>query len=120
MGVKGFSTALTRSFYFAWLTTLVSAGGTYYILARLFPQASYVENKDLKFKEWDQETVESWATARRIGDTAGAADLSTLDRNNLAEEDGQDDKGVEGADGSGKKDEHTVSAVAVLPGSKWA
>lgn len=61
MGVKKVSTGITRSFYFAFITTGLGAGLTYYLLARLFPQKTYLENRDLKFYEWTPEEVEVYA-----------------------------------------------------------
>ncbi|WVQ81583.1 hypothetical protein IAT38_003707 [Cryptococcus sp. DSM 104549] len=58
MGVKGFSTSLIRSFYFAFLTTGAAAGLTYYLLATLIPQENYKRNKGLKFREWTEEEIE--------------------------------------------------------------
>ena len=72
MGVKGFSTSLKRSFFFAWITSLVGAALTYYLLARFFPQRSYTANASQKWGEWTQEKVEAWSNARRVGDREGA------------------------------------------------
>ena len=61
MGVKGFGTGVIRSFYFAFITTGTAAGLTYYLLARLFPQKTYIDNKHLSFFEWTPEEVEVYA-----------------------------------------------------------
>lgn len=58
MGVKGFSTGVVRSFYFAFITTGCASGLSYYLLARLFPQENYKRFKGLKFREWTEEEVE--------------------------------------------------------------
>ncbi|WWC97765.1 hypothetical protein V866_004651 [Kwoniella sp. B9012] len=58
MGVKGFSTGVIRSFYFAFITTGCAAGLTYYLLATIFPQPNYKINKGTKFREWTEEEVE--------------------------------------------------------------
>lgn len=64
MGVKGFSTGVIRSFYFAFITTCLAAGLTYYLLARFFPQKSYILNLDNKFYEWTPEEVEVYAAGK--------------------------------------------------------
>lgn len=80
MGVKGFGLALRRSFFFAWITTMVGAALTYYILAIVFPQASYVENKGKKFSEKPQEEIEQWSKMRRSG-----GEIEEVDREKDAE-----------------------------------
>ncbi|EIW67149.1 hypothetical protein TREMEDRAFT_57660 [Tremella mesenterica DSM 1558] len=56
--------ALTHSYYFAFITTGVAAGGTYYLLVRLFPQPNYLLNKDIPFREWSQDEVEIYAAGK--------------------------------------------------------
>lgn len=58
MGVKGFSTGVIRSFYFAFITTGCASGLSYYLLARFFPQENYRRFKGLRFREWTEEEVE--------------------------------------------------------------
>lgn len=58
MGVKGLSTGVVRSFYFAFITTGCVSGLSYYLLARFFPQENYKRFKGLKFHEWTEEEVE--------------------------------------------------------------
>jgi hypothetical protein len=70
MGVSGFSEGVTKSFYFAFITSAFAAGLTYYLLARFIPQTSYLAHKDEKFREWTEEEVEEWAIAKRQGMTA--------------------------------------------------
>jgi NCS1 family nucleobase:cation symporter-1 len=60
MGVE-VSVGVQKSFYFAFITTGVAAGLTYYLLCRLFPPANYTMQKGLKFKEWSQGEVEVFA-----------------------------------------------------------
>lgn len=114
MGVKGFSTSLKRSFFFAWITSLLGAAVTYYLLARLFPQRSYVANKDEKWGEWTQEKVEAWTTARRLGDREAAEAVEEDDKAIGASElvlDNSEDKEVEAAGDGPKRDK---AGVAVL------
>lgn len=61
MGKLDVSIGVQRSFYFAFITSGTGAGLTYYLLARFFPQTSYLENKGLKFAEWSQDEVETYA-----------------------------------------------------------
>jgi len=61
MGAIELGVPAQRSFYFAFITSGAGAGLTYYLLARFWPQASYVEYKGLKFKEWSQDEVEVYA-----------------------------------------------------------
>jgi len=72
MGLDGVKLSVRRSFYFAWITSLFGAAATYYLLARFFPQKSYVMNKNEKWGEWTQDKVEAWGAARRRGDRDGA------------------------------------------------
>jgi hypothetical protein len=72
MGLDGVKLSVRRSFYFAWITSLLGAATTYYLLARLFPQNSYKMNKNEKWSEWTQDKVEAWSKARRMGDREGA------------------------------------------------
>lgn len=58
MGVKGFSTGVIRSFYFAFITTGCASGLSYYLLAKFFPQENYRRFKGLRFREWTEEEVE--------------------------------------------------------------
>ena len=85
MGVKGFSTGVVRSFYFAFITTGIAAGLTYYLLARFFPQANYVANKGLKFKEWSQDEVEMYAAGKReiVPPTRASASPSVEEKTDL-------------------------------------
>lgn len=115
MGVKGFSTSLKRSFFFAWITSLLGAAITYYLLARLFPQASYKANKDAKWGEWSQDKVEAWTTARRLGDREAAEvveqDLGGKVESEVVHDNVDDDKEVEAVAGGPKRDK---AGVAVL------
>ena len=65
MGVKGFSIGVTRSFYFAFITSGVASGLTYYLLARFLPQQTYTLHKGEKFEEWSQDEVEMYAAGKR-------------------------------------------------------
>lgn len=60
MGVN-VSEGVTKSFYFAFITTGVAAGLTYYALVRIFPQETYNLNKGMKFREWSPGEVEMYA-----------------------------------------------------------
>lgn len=60
MGVS-VSDGVEKSFYFAFITTGVAAGLTYYILVRIWPQANHELNKDLRFREWSADEVEEYA-----------------------------------------------------------
>lgn len=113
MGVKGFSTSLKRSFFFAWITSLLGAAATYYILARLFPQTSYVANKDQKWGEWTQEKVEAWTTARRLGDREAAEMVEESGKVGESEVvlDHSDEKEIEAVGDGPKRDK---AGVAVL------
>jgi NCS1 family nucleobase:cation symporter-1 len=72
MGYHHFSIGVIRSFYFAFITTGLAAGLTYYILARVFPQPNFLIHKGLKFEEWTQDQVETYAAGKRhIHDTGG-------------------------------------------------
>ncbi|RSH95479.1 hypothetical protein EHS25_000571 [Saitozyma podzolica] len=68
MGLKSLASniALTHSYYFAFLTTGVAAGLTYYLLAVIFPQQSYLIHRDEKFKEWTEDEVEVYAAGKRV------------------------------------------------------
>jgi len=65
MGYHHFSISVIRSFYFAFITTGLAAGLTYYILARAFPQPNFLIHKGLKFEEWTQDQVEIYAAGKR-------------------------------------------------------
>jgi hypothetical protein len=65
MGYHHFGIGVIRSFYFAFITTGLAAGLTYYILARVFPQPNFLIHKDLKFEEWSQDQVERYAAGKR-------------------------------------------------------
>lgn len=67
MGAIDASLALERSYYFAWITSGTAAGLVYYLLARFFPQASYLENKGKKFQEWSQDEIEEYAGYAHAG-----------------------------------------------------
>lgn len=116
MGVKGFSTSLKRSFFFAWITSLLGAALTYYLLARLFPQKSFVVNKSQKWGEWTQDKVEAWSSARRLGDRE-TAEMVEQDEEKMgvgASElilDHEDAKEVEAVEDGPKRDK---AGVAVL------
>lgn len=116
MGVKGFSTSLKRSFFFAWITSLVGAAATYYLLARLFPQTSYVANKSQKWGEWTQEKVEAWTTARRLGDREGAEMIEqepkTVVESEVVRDESDDKYDLEGVAADGTK--RDKAGVAVL------
>jgi NCS1 family nucleobase:cation symporter-1 len=68
MGLKSLASniALTHSYYFAFLTTGIAAGLTYYLLAVVFPQQSYLIHRDDKFKEWTEDEVEVYAAGKRV------------------------------------------------------
>jgi NCS1 family nucleobase:cation symporter-1 len=68
MGLKSLASniALTHSYYFAFLTTGIAAGLTYYLLAVVFPQQSYLIHRDEKFKEWTEDEVEVYAAGKRV------------------------------------------------------
>jgi NCS1 family nucleobase:cation symporter-1 len=65
MGYHHFSIGVIRSFYFAFITTGLAAGLTYYILARAFPQPNFLIHKGMKFEEWTQDQVEMYAAGKR-------------------------------------------------------
>ncbi|OCF32327.1 uridine permease [Kwoniella heveanensis CBS 569] len=93
MGVKGFSTGVIRSFYFAFITTGVASGLTYYLLATIFPQENYKINKGNKFREWSEEEVEVYA-AGSDPETRQAGMIPTPKRQSEVED--VDEKKVEG------------------------
>jgi len=75
MGYHHFSIGVIRSFYFAFITTGLAAGLTYYILARVFPQPNFLIHKGLKFEEWTQDRVETYAAGKgHIHDTHGVSE----------------------------------------------
>lgn len=118
MGVKGFSTSLKRSFFFAWITSLVGAALTYYLLARFFPQRSYTSNASSKWVwgEWTQDKVEAWSSARRLGDREGAEMVEQEEKVMESEVvmDRDDEKEVEAVGDGSKRDKSGVTGVAVL------
>ena len=65
MGAIKASTGVERSFYFAFITTGVASGLTYYLLARFVPQKNYLVNKGKRFEEWSQEHVERYAAGHQ-------------------------------------------------------
>lgn len=69
MGVSSFGLGVQRSFYFAFITTGVAAGLSYYLMARFWPQPNYKINKGLKFEEWSQDRVETYAAGSSRGVT---------------------------------------------------
>jgi NCS1 family nucleobase:cation symporter-1 len=114
MGLKGVKLSVKRSFYFAWITSLFGAALTYYLLARFFPQKSYVMNKSEKWSEWTQDKVEAWGAARRMGDRDGAelVDETFAKESEVVED--MDEKDVELVGGGNEKDKRDRVGVAVL------
>ena len=62
------SEGVTKSFYFAFITTGLASGVTYYLLVRIWPQANYNINKGLSFREWSPDEVEVYAAGNDRGD----------------------------------------------------
>ena len=79
MGVP-VSEGVTKSFYFAFITTGLAAGLTYYILVRIWPQANYNINKGLSFREWSPDEVEVYAAGNDRAHAAGSGALPPLQR----------------------------------------
>jgi hypothetical protein len=114
MGLDGVKLSVRRSFYFAWITSLFGAAATYYLLARFFPQKSYVMNKNEKWGEWTQDKVEAWGAARRRGDRDGAEMFDeTLEKESEVVMDADEKDGELDGDGDDKHKRDRVG-VAVL------
>ena len=89
MGVN-VSEGVTNSFYFAFITTGVAAGLTYYILVRIWPQESYKLNRGSRFKEWSPEEVEYYAAGSEMRQGRTATSVPELQRS-----DSEDDKKID-------------------------
>ncbi|WWD20952.1 hypothetical protein CI109_105430 [Kwoniella shandongensis] len=97
MGVKGFSTGVVRSFYFAFITTGLASGLTYYLLARFVPQTNYNLYKGEKFREWTEEEVEVYVAGsewRKNGGVPPVVDESGDSPESLDDE--RDEKKIDG------------------------
>jgi NCS1 family nucleobase:cation symporter-1 len=116
MGVDGIKLSVKRSFFFAWITSLCGAALTYYLLARFFPQKSYVMNKNEKWGEWSQEKVEAWAEARRRGDRDGAEmyDETLAKESEVTMGEDVDEKDVDMGEQGDDKAKRERAGVAVL------
>jgi NCS1 family nucleobase:cation symporter-1 len=79
MGAIELSVPAQRSFYFAFITSGVGAGLTYYLLARFVPQESYVLHRGEKFQEWTQDEVETYAPVEGEGEGAWSSSVGGSD-----------------------------------------
>lgn len=90
MGVP-VSDGVEKSFYFAFITTGVAAGLTYYLLVRIWPQANYKINEGMAFREWSPDEVEIYAAGSEMRRGGLSTSVPPLQRTESEDEKKMDD-----------------------------
>ncbi len=85
MGVS-VSDGVTKSFYFALITTTIASGLTYYLLNLIWPQETFKTYKGQRFREWSPEEVEIYAAGVKADGMGMSPDELGFEKSSVEEE----------------------------------